>query len=143
MERIGAPSIRQKALRLPPSSRTATFSATPSFPAFATASSTIFCASSEEILCFVITFAIGLLPPLEMHRALIGYGSQHRILARSRSMQRVWELISASGFTAIDIEDMAGDERSFVRRDEYDRVGKLLGAAEAADRNTRHQSGLV
>src|SRR3984957_528924 len=43
---IGAPSIRAKALRLPPSSRIATFSLTPSSLAFATAASTIFCASS-------------------------------------------------------------------------------------------------
>src|SRR6266436_4689143 len=43
---IGAPSIRPKALRLPPSSRIATFSVTPSSLAFATAASTIFCASS-------------------------------------------------------------------------------------------------
>src|SRR3984893_11556253 len=35
--RIGAPSIRLKALRFPPSSRTATFSVTPSSLAFATA----------------------------------------------------------------------------------------------------------
>src|SRR6266403_5879422 len=34
MERIGAPSIRLKALRLPPSSRIATFSVTPSSLAF-------------------------------------------------------------------------------------------------------------
>jgi hypothetical protein len=39
---IGAPSIRLKALRLPPSSRIATFSATPSSLAFATAAFTIF-----------------------------------------------------------------------------------------------------
>src|SRR6202022_173251 len=32
---------------------------------------------------------------------------------------------------------------SFVRRDEYDRVGKLLREAEATHRNTRHQSRLV
>src|SRR4030088_2544699 len=37
MQRIGAPSIRLKALRLPPSSRIATFSVTPSSLAFATA----------------------------------------------------------------------------------------------------------
>src|SRR3984893_1326512 len=43
---IGAPSIRPKALRLPPSSRIATFSLTPSSLAFTTAASTIFCASS-------------------------------------------------------------------------------------------------
>src|SRR4029077_20797942 len=59
MQRIGAPSIRRKALRLPPSSRIATFSLTPSSLAFATASSTIFCASSEEMLCFFITLTIG------------------------------------------------------------------------------------
>src|SRR5712671_3896821 len=71
MERIGAPSIRRKALRLPPPSRIATFSETPIFLAFATASSTIFCASSEEILCFFTTLAIGLLPPLDMYCVLI------------------------------------------------------------------------
>src|SRR6266849_4344059 len=38
---------------------------------------------------------------------------------------------------------MAGDERSFVRRDEDDRVGKLLREAEATHRNTRYQSRLV
>src|SRR2546427_4953475 len=43
---IGAPSIRPKALRLPPSSRIATFSLTPNSLAFTTAASTIFCASS-------------------------------------------------------------------------------------------------
>src|ERR1700675_3192975 len=61
---IEAPSIRLKALRLPPSSRIATFSLTPSSPAFATAASTIFCASSEEMLYFFTTLAIGLTPHL-------------------------------------------------------------------------------
>src|SRR5438309_11922020 len=61
---IEAPSIRLKALRLPPSSRIATFSQTPSSLAFATAASTIFCASSAEMLCFFTTLAIGHLPPL-------------------------------------------------------------------------------
>src|ERR1700726_3020805 len=75
MQRIGAPSIRRKALRLPPSSRIATFSATPSSLAFVTASSTIFCASSEEMLCFFTTLAIGHLPPLDMYCASIGCGS--------------------------------------------------------------------
>src|SRR6195256_1585003 len=59
---IEAPSIRLKALRLPPSSRIATFSVTPSSLAFATAAFTIFCASSEEMLCFFTTLAIGLTP---------------------------------------------------------------------------------
>src|ERR1700731_3900768 len=71
MQRIGAPSIRLKALRLPPSSRIATFSLTPSSLAFATARSTIFCASSEEMLCFFTTFAIGHLPPFDIYCVLI------------------------------------------------------------------------
>src|SRR5882724_2188876 len=68
---IEAPSIRLKALRLPPSSRIATFSVTPSSLAFATAAFTIFCASSEEMLCFFTTLAIGF-APLDMYCALIG-----------------------------------------------------------------------
>src|SRR3989442_4631588 len=71
MQRIGAPSIRRKALRLPPSSRIATFSVTPSSLAFATAAFTIFCASSEEMLCFFTMLAIGF-APLDMYCALIG-----------------------------------------------------------------------
>src|ERR1700676_1608747 len=55
-------------------------------------------------------------------------------LAQSRSMKREPELPSAGGVTAVDVEDMAGDERSFVRRDEDDRVGKLFREAEAAHR---------
>jgi hypothetical protein len=38
---------------------------------FATTSSTIFCASSEEMLCFFTTLAIGQLPPLDIHCVLI------------------------------------------------------------------------
>src|SRR6202140_193394 len=59
---IEAPSIRLKALRLPPSSRIATFSLTPSSLAFATAASTIFCASSEEMPCFFTMSAIAVSP---------------------------------------------------------------------------------
>src|SRR6202163_3157745 len=59
-----APSIRLKALRLPPSSRIATFSLTPSSLAFATDASTIFCASSEEMPCFFTMSAIGVTPHL-------------------------------------------------------------------------------
>src|ERR1700736_2153876 len=65
---IEAPSIRLNALRLPPSSRIATFSLTPISVAFATALSTIFCASSEEMLYFFTTLAIGHLPSLDMYR---------------------------------------------------------------------------
>src|SRR6267143_3160288 len=71
---IGAPSIRPKALRLPPSSRIATFSLTPSSLAFATAASTIFCASSEEMLCFFTTLAIGLTPQLICTARRLGVG---------------------------------------------------------------------
>src|SRR5207245_8989751 len=68
---IGAPSSRLSALRLPPSSRIVTFSLTPSSLAFATAAFIIFCASSEEILCFFTTFAIGHLPPFDIYCVLI------------------------------------------------------------------------
>jgi hypothetical protein len=47
-----------------------TFSLTPSSLAFATALSTIFCASSKEMLCFFTTSTIGHLP-LDMYCALI------------------------------------------------------------------------
>src|SRR6267378_4086650 len=44
---------------------------------------------------------------------------------------------STGGLAAVDVEDMAGDEGSLVRRDEDDRVGQLLGEAERTHRN-RH-----
>src|SRR6202023_2643618 len=53
------------------------------------------------------------------------------------------ELPSAGGVTAVDVEDMAGDEWRLVRRDEDDRVGELLREAETTHRNSRHQSRLV
>src|SRR6266853_4612864 len=55
IERIGAPSIRANALRFPPSSTTATFSATPMAFAFTRAASTTRCASSDEMLFFSMT----------------------------------------------------------------------------------------
>src|SRR5260370_815858 len=64
---MGAPSIPLKALRLPPSSRIATFSLTPISLAFATAASTIFCASLEERVCFFSRWAIAHLPSLAMY----------------------------------------------------------------------------
>src|SRR5260370_17204579 len=67
----GPPSSRPKALRLPPSSRMVTFSLTPISLAFATAASTIFCASSKEILCFFTTFGIGFFPPFGTYYVLI------------------------------------------------------------------------
>jgi hypothetical protein len=40
---------------------------------------------------------------------------------------------SAGGLAAVDVEDMAGDEGSFVRRDEDDRVGKVRAGQPARD----------
>src|SRR5205807_3951638 len=60
-----------KGLEIAPSSRIATFSRMPSSLAFATAASTIFCASSEAMLCSFTTLAIGHLPPLDADYALI------------------------------------------------------------------------
>src|SRR6202171_5554878 len=89
---IGAPSIRLKALRLPPSSRIVTFSATPSSLAFATAALIIFCASSKEMLCFFTTLAIGRLPPLDLYcvldhpvlHACVGSGNHSAIHVKIR-----------------------------------------------------------
>src|SRR5712671_1896667 len=89
---IGAPSIRLNAFRLPPSSRIATFSVTPISLAFATAAFTIFCASSEEMLCFFTTFAIGLPPLLDLYcvwiiralRACVGSGNHSAIHRKIR-----------------------------------------------------------
>src|SRR5258705_8452794 len=89
---IGAPSIRLKAFRLPPSSRIATFSVTPISLAFATAAFIIFCASSEEMLCFLITLAIGLPPLLDLYcvwiipalRACVGSGIHSAIHGKIR-----------------------------------------------------------
>src|SRR5258707_2184768 len=85
MERIGAPSIRLNALRLPPSSRIATFSLTPSSLAFATALASIFCASSAEILCFFTTLVIGHLPPLVCAacRVIPHYAHSRRLMGGS------------------------------------------------------------
>src|SRR5260221_5644297 len=63
---IGAPSIRLNALRMPAVSRMVTFQLTSSSLAFDRAAFSIFCASSEEMLCFLITFVIGIVPPLDL-----------------------------------------------------------------------------
>src|SRR5258705_2783578 len=89
---IGAPSIRLNAFRLPPSSRIATFSLTSISLAFASAAFTIFCASSEEILCFFTTLAIGLPPLLDLYcvwiiralRACVGSGNHSAIHRKIR-----------------------------------------------------------
>lgn len=43
--------------------------------------------------------------------------------------------------TAVDVEDVTGDESGFVRPYEHDTVGDFSGEAEAAQRNLRHQRG--
>src|SRR5260221_14417242 len=50
---------------------------------------------------------------------------------------------SVRGVTAVDVEDVAGDERGFVRGDEDDAFGNLLRAAETTQRDFRLQSRLV
>src|ERR1700675_372358 len=89
---IGAPSIRLNALRLPPSSRISTFSVMPISLAFATAAFTIFCASSEEMLYFFTTLAIGLPPLLDLYcvldhpvlHACVGSGNHSAIHVKIR-----------------------------------------------------------
>jgi hypothetical protein len=41
--------------------------------------------------------------------------------------------------TAVDVEDVTGDESGFVRPYEHDTVGDFSGEAEAAQWNLRHQ----
>ena len=45
--------------------------------------------------------------------------------------------------TAVDVEDVTRDEPGFVRRDEHDAVGDLLGEAESTQRNLRREGRLV
>src|ERR1700676_270601 len=119
---IEAPSIRLKALRLPPSSRIATFSLTPSSLAFATAASTIFCASSEEMLCFFTTLAIGLTP----HLICIAYALRVDPVLVVTNRLSCGRERSRGGFAAVDPDDLAGDEGRFVRSEEHDSVGDLF-----------------
>src|SRR5712671_609944 len=73
---------------------------------------------------------------------LSGCGAQADLRnGRSRQL-RAWTG-SVGGMTAVDVENVAGDEPGFVRRDEHDAVGDLLGEAEPAQRNLRRQRRLV
>src|SRR5580765_439504 len=111
---IEAPSIRLKAFRLPPSSRIATFSVTPSSLAFATAAFTIFCASSEEMLCFSTTLAIR--PSPFLSRADAGHGSP------------IW---LNRGSTAIDRDDCSGHVAGAWRGEKCDDFRDLRGVGRA------------
>src|SRR6266404_5069352 len=50
---------------------------------------------------------------------------------------------SVGAVSAIDVEDVTRDEPGFVRRDEHDAIGDLLGEAETTQRNLRRQGRLV
>src|SRR6266851_8364802 len=67
----------------------------------------------------------------------------NRLACASRSMKRERELSSVGAVSAVDIEDMTCDEPGFVRTEEHDAVGDLLGEAEPTERNLRRQSRLV
>src|SRR3979411_695838 len=101
---IDAPSIRLKALRLPPSSRIATFSVTPSSLAFATAAFTIFCASSEEMLCFFTTSAIGHHPLLV--RAVLP--SSSRVQKQSRVFNEELRVLVVRAVIGVGVDDQLG-----------------------------------
>src|SRR6266850_7178126 len=126
MERIGAPSIRLKALRLPPSSRIATFSLTPIFLAFATASSTILCASSEEMLCFFTTLAIGLPPPLEILGPAYSLQCLHS--------QRDFVCVDSGIHSAIHSKIRAGNVRGLRTGDKRHQRGNLFNMSIAVER---------
>src|SRR6266481_6357546 len=109
---IEAPSIRLKALRLPPSSRIATFSLTPSSLAFATAASTIFSASSEEMLYFFTTLAIGLTPHLICFARWSGalkasskYGRHARVQEQSRVFNEELRVLVVRTVIGVGVDD--------------------------------------
>src|ERR1700731_3287937 len=121
---IGAPSIRPKALRLPPSSRIATFSLTPSSLAFATALSTIFCASSKEMLCFFTTLAIGRLPRLDLYCVLI--------IAPLRELEPALELVGQ--LSSIHRDRGASHVRRVCRTHKSNHVSDLLRGCQTLER---------
>src|SRR5579863_1780216 len=128
---IGAPSIRLKALRLPPSSRIATFSLTPSSLALATALSTIFCASSKEMLCFFTTLAIGHLP-LDIYSALIMPRSRTRnslscpAESNWQDSHRDFVCVGSGIHSAIDGKVRAGNVRGLGTCDKRHHRGDLI-----------------
>src|SRR5258708_22875763 len=67
----------------------------------------------------------------------------NRLPCASRSMKRERELPSVSAVSTVDIEDMTRDEPGFVRTEEHDAVGDLLGEAEPTERNLGPQGRLL
>src|SRR5437899_1588047 len=107
------------------------------------------CVGAVWWLCWVIEIplAVGLQPDLRSgrKRAMCGRrettsGCRRKIAPWPGARRSAARPDTSVALTAIDVEDVAADKRSFVRRDEDDRVGKLLREAEAAHRNRRHQS---
>src|SRR3984893_18128600 len=140
MQRIGAPSIRLKALRLPPSSRIATFSLTSSALAFATAASTIFWASSEEILCFFITLAIGYLPPLGIYCVLIvsalrAFQTAFSVLQNQprRDSKRDFACVGSGNHSAIHVQIGPGYVRGLRTGDKCHQRGDLINVPIAVE----------
>src|ERR1700751_1378394 len=125
----GAPSIRLNALRLPPSSRIATFSLTPSSLAFATALSIIFCASSEEMLCFFTTLAIGHLPPFDMYCV----PSDLPIHFNACHSERDFVCVGSGIHSAIHGEIRPGNVRGLRTGDKRHQRGDLIDAAKAVE----------
>src|SRR6266849_3498337 len=116
----GAPSIRLKALRLPPSSRMVTFSLTPSSLALATAAFTIFCASSKEILCFFTTLGIGFFPPFGTYCVLIA--------PALRAIEAALELVR--DHPSIHWDGGTSHVRGICRSDKGDHMSDLLWCCE-------------
>src|SRR5216684_2064362 len=130
---IGAPSIRLNALRLPPSSRIATFSVTPISLAFATAAFTIFCASSEEILCFFTRLAIGFFPPFGTYclltiPCLVATGFDEGLVGDHSSVHR---------------DGSASHVRSICRSNKGDHMSDLLRFCQTFDWHSRDECSFI
>src|SRR3984893_15055406 len=141
MQRIGAPSIRLKALRLPPSSRIATFSLTPSALAFASAASAIFCASSEEILYFLIKLVIGPFLRMDMYCVLIKPAFRESEPAISvpqnqprRDSHNDFACAGSGNHSAIHVKVRAGYVRRLRTGDKRHQRGDLINVPIAAER---------
>src|SRR5258708_28143956 len=127
---IGAPSIRLKAFRLPPSTRIATLSVTPISLAFATAAFTIFCASSEEILCFFTTLAIGFFPP---------FGTYCLLITRAWRNRDGFDEGLVGDHSSVHRDGSASHVRSICRSNKGDHVSDLIRFCQTLDGYCRDQ----
>src|ERR1700676_103408 len=122
MLRIGAPSIRPKALRFPPSSTIATFSVTPSSLAFTTPHPPFSVLAQKKCCVSSPRWPLDLILPLDVHCALVRPNGRSAAPSPNRSVRAM---------TTVDVEDVTRDEPGFVRRDEHDAVGNLFGEAKS------------